>query len=117
MDDDLDLRVRPGERAVGPDLAARRVLLEQVHPLGFDGLVIARGAALVNPWEGRRSSGVHALRTLSDSLALRDAFSQAERLVVIGAGSLAAEVASVAQQCRLPVTMIERRGRGLRRDL
>ena len=107
MDDDLDLELRLGERAVGLDLAARCVLLEHGPAAGFDALVIATGAAPINPWQGRRLSGVHTLRTLSDSLALRDALSQAERLVVIGAGFVGAEVASVARGRGIDVTMVE----------
>ena len=50
---------------------------------------------------------MHTLRTLADALALRAALADARRLVVIGAGFVGAEVASVARQQGLDVTMIE----------
>jgi 3-phenylpropionate/trans-cinnamate dioxygenase ferredoxin reductase component len=105
--DDLGLDLRLGQRAVGLDLAARRVALAAGPPVAFDGLVIATGAAPVHPWRDRRLPGVHTLRTLADALALRDGLADARRLVVIGAGFVGAEVASVARQRGLDVTMIE----------
>jgi NADPH-dependent 2,4-dienoyl-CoA reductase/sulfur reductase-like enzyme len=105
--DDLDLDLRLGQRAAGLDLAAREVELAGGERVGFDGLVIATGAAPVHPWRDRRLPGVHTLRTLSDALALRAGLADARRLVVIGAGFVGAEVASVARQQGVDVTMIE----------
>jgi NADPH-dependent 2,4-dienoyl-CoA reductase/sulfur reductase-like enzyme len=75
--------------------------------VGFDGLVIATGAVPVNPWQDRPIAGVHTLRTLEDGVRLRDSLGSAGRLVVVGAGFVGAEVASVARQRGLDVTMIE----------
>jgi NADPH-dependent 2,4-dienoyl-CoA reductase/sulfur reductase-like enzyme len=105
--DDLDLDLRLGQRAAGLDLAAREVTLAGGARVGFDGLVIATGAAPVHPWRDRRLPGVHTLRTLADALALRAGLQDARRLVVIGAGFVGAEVASAARQQGLDVTIIE----------
>jgi 3-phenylpropionate/trans-cinnamate dioxygenase ferredoxin reductase component len=105
--DDLDLDLRLGQPATGLDLAAREVTVAGGARVGFDGLVIATGAAPVHPWRDRRLPGVHTLRTLADALALRDGLADARRLVVVGAGFVGAEVASVARQQGLDVTMIE----------
>lgn len=107
IEDDLDLEWRLGERAAGLDLSARTVRLADGRLERFDGLVIATGAAPVNPWQDRRLRGVHTLRTLDDSIRLRDSLCNAEQLVVIGAGFVGAEVASVARGRGLDVTMIE----------
>ena len=104
---DLDLDLRLGQRAAGLDLAAREVALGDGSRVPFDGLLIATGAAPVHPWRDRALPGVHTLRTLADALALRAALADARRLVVIGAGFVGAEVASVARQQGLDVTMIE----------
>ena len=104
---DLNLDLRLGQRAAGLDLAAREVALASGARVGFDGLVIATGAAPVHPWRDRRLPGVHTLRTLADALALRAGLADGRRLVVIGAGFVGAEVASVARQQGLDVTMIE----------
>jgi 3-phenylpropionate/trans-cinnamate dioxygenase ferredoxin reductase component len=107
MEDNLDLELRLGQRATSLDLAAREVQVTGGPPARFDGLVIATGSAPVNPWRKLKLSGVHTLRTLDDALALRDAFRSAQRLAVIGAGFIGAEVASAARARGLDVTMIE----------
>lgn len=107
MDEDLDLDLRLGERAVSLDLAAREVGLAGGGRAGFDGLVIATGAAPVNPWRDLAVDGVLTLRTLGDCLALRDRLGSARRLAVVGAGFVGAEVASVARGFGLDVTVIE----------
>jgi NADPH-dependent 2,4-dienoyl-CoA reductase/sulfur reductase-like enzyme len=107
MDPGLDLDLRLGERAVGLDLGAREVVLAGGARAGYDGLVIATGAAPVNPWGDLALDGVLTLRTMSDCLALRDRLGSARRLAVIGAGFVGAEVASVARGFGLDVTVIE----------
>ena len=107
MDDDLDLELRLGERAVGLDLAAREVVVEHGRPVRFDGLIIATGAAPLNPWRKLEIDGVFTLRTMADCLALRDRLGDARQLAVVGAGFVGAEVASVARGIGLDVTIIE----------
>ena len=51
--------------------------------------------------------GVHVLRSLDDAIALREDLAAAERLVVIGAGFIGAEVASTARKLGLEVTVVE----------
>jgi 3-phenylpropionate/trans-cinnamate dioxygenase ferredoxin reductase component len=107
MDADLDLDLRLGQRAAGLDLGTREVLLAGGARVGFDGLVIATGAAPVNPWGDLAVDGVLTLRTMADCLALRDRLGSARRLAVVGAGFVGAEVASVARGLGLDVTIIE----------
>ncbi len=106
--EDLDLEWRLGARAVGLDMAARRVALEDGSSLAFDGLVIATGAEA--RWlagsEGR--AGIHVLRTLDDCLALRtDLEAGPRRVVVVGAGFIGAEVAATCRGRGLDVTLLE----------
>ncbi|WP_030326508.1 NAD(P)/FAD-dependent oxidoreductase [Streptomyces sp. NRRL B-3229] len=97
----LDLRLRTA--ATGLDLAGRLVRLADGTRVPYDGLVIATG---VRP---RRlpGDGAHVLRTLDDALALRDGLEPGRRLVVVGAGFLGAEAASVARSRGCDVVLLE----------
>lgn len=104
--DDLHVELKLGVRATGLDLSKREVQLGDVR-VPFDGLVIATGAHARNLPGAERLAGVHVVRTLDDSLALRDALVQKPKVAVIGAGFIGAEVASSARALGLDVTLIE----------
>lgn len=81
-------------RIDGPDAAAGAELTA-------DALVVATGSAPVNPWPAAR-----VLHTAADAEALRTALSAARRLVIVGAGWIGAEVATVAA-AGVEVTVLE----------
>jgi 3-phenylpropionate/trans-cinnamate dioxygenase ferredoxin reductase subunit len=60
---------------------------------------------------------VYSLRTLEDSESLRQAISQASRVVVVGAGWIGSEVAASARQMGAEVVLIERGALPLERVL
>ncbi|MFE9452058.1 NAD(P)/FAD-dependent oxidoreductase [Streptomyces sp. NPDC006739] len=99
----LGLDLRLGVAATGLDTADRAVRLADGSRLPYDGLVLATG---VRP---RRlpGEGAHVLRTLDDALTLRDRLGPGRRLVVVGAGFLGAEAASVARGLGARVTLLE----------
>ncbi|PSK89425.1 3-phenylpropionate/trans-cinnamate dioxygenase ferredoxin reductase subunit [Murinocardiopsis flavida] len=83
-----------GTRAAALDRARRTILLHDGRQVPYDGLVIATGRR-ARPWPGRVPPlGVHTLRTVADSLALRRAVDPATRVAVLGAGFLGCEVAA-----------------------
>jgi 3-phenylpropionate/trans-cinnamate dioxygenase ferredoxin reductase component len=99
---------RLGTRAVGLDLAARHVLVKEGPPVPFDGLVVATGAAPRELPGTRSLAGVHTLRTLDDSLAVRSAVDAgARRVVVVGAGFIGSEVAATCRSRACDVTILE----------
>ena len=74
----------------------------------FDGLVIATGARCRTMPGTDGLSGVHVLRSLDDCLALRaDLEAGPQRVVVVGAGFIGAEVAATARGRGLEVTVVE----------
>jgi len=73
-------------------------------PVAYDGLVIASGSAPIR-LPGTPSQRV--LRTIDDSLALRAALRPGLRLVIVGAGWIGAEVATVAAKLGAEVTVVE----------
>ena len=110
--EDLDLEFRLGVRAKAVDLAAREITLEGVDGTvantAFDSLVIASGASARRLPDTAGIAGVHVVRTLADSLALRAELEAGpSRVVVIGAGFIGAEVASSCRKRGIEVTLVE----------
>lgn len=91
---------RLGVAAVGLDVDARLVHLDDGTALAFDGLVIATGA------RPRPLGEALVLRTLDDALALRERLAGRPSVAVVGAGPLGMEVASAAAQAGCEVTVV-----------
>jgi NADPH-dependent 2,4-dienoyl-CoA reductase/sulfur reductase-like enzyme len=106
--EDLDLDWRLGEHALGLDLADRFVRLGAGDRVGFDGLVLATGAAARHLPDTAHLGGVFALRSLDDCLGLRAELDrEPSRVVVIGAGFIGSEVAATCRARGLEVTILE----------
>ena len=105
--DALELDLRLGRRAEALDTAARTVRLDDGEVIGFDGLLIATGASPRRLPGTPDRAGIHVLRTLDDSLAIRAALEQGPRVAVVGAGFIGAEVAASCRARGLDVTLIE----------
>ena len=98
--------MRLGQAATGLDPAARTVSLGD-EAIGYDALVIATGS-VPRPLPGTEGlRGVHQLRTLEDSRAIRDALDAGARTVVIGGGFIGSEIASAARARGLDATVVE----------
>ncbi|AII07748.1 NAD(P)/FAD-dependent oxidoreductase [Rhodococcus opacus] len=93
-----------GVAAVGLDVGARRVCLDDGSDLPYDGLVIATGS------RARRLGGGGSveltLRTLDDALVLRERLAARPSVVVVGAGPLGMEIASAALSAGCEVTLV-----------
>jgi 3-phenylpropionate/trans-cinnamate dioxygenase ferredoxin reductase subunit len=101
----VDLRV--GENVVRLDPARRELALGSGERLGYDRLLLATGSEprrLSIPGSGLE--GVHYLRTIGDSDALRARLDAGGRLVILGAGWIGCEVAASARQRGVEVTVI-----------
>ena len=103
----LGLDLRLGQSATDLDVEGREVLLHGGERLPYDGVVLATGSAPRQLPGSPQLDGVVELRTLDDALALRAAFEQQPRVVVVGAGFIGAEVAATARQRGLDVTVLE----------
>ena len=98
--DDLDalgLRLRLGTTATALDVDARLVHLADGTAVPYDAVVLATGSR-PRRLPGQESiATVHELRTLDDSLRLRQEIADGTaRVVVIGAGFIGLEVAATA---------------------
>lgn len=103
-------------RAVWIDRANRKVRIEGGRELPYDALVLATGAKPRRlPLVGADLVGVHLFRTAADVDHVRERFASGAKLIVIGAGYIGLEVAAVARQCGLEVTVVETAVRPLAR--
>ncbi|WP_327116315.1 FAD-dependent oxidoreductase [Nocardia sp. NBC_01730] len=89
-------RLRPGQVTIGDGEA-----------LATDGIVLATGARARRIPKGDRLTGIRVLRTLDDAVALRQSLESAQRVVIVGAGFIGAEVASTAAALGKQVTIVE----------
>ncbi|MEV0176945.1 FAD-dependent oxidoreductase [Streptomyces sp. NPDC050803] len=102
----LRLGHRAEELVLHPDRPGG-VLRTSAGPLDFDGLVIATGAAPLRlPGTGPQ----HVLRTVDDARALRAELREGARVVIVGAGWIGAEVATLAARRGCRVTVLEAGG-------
>ena len=106
VNNEIDLYL--GSTATSVDLAQKTVQINGRRQLRFAKVVLATGSS------PRRLSipkadlpGVFYLRTLDDSLALRDRLIPGSRLAVVGASWIGTEVASCARQRGCDVVMID----------
>ncbi|MEJ3654533.1 FAD-dependent oxidoreductase [Actinomycetes bacterium KLBMP 9759] len=102
--DELGVRAYLGLRAVG--IAPGEIALSDGASLHADAIVIATGM------EARtlpdQPPHVHTLRTLDDSLALRERLRRSRSLLIVGGGFIGAEVASAAIALGIPdITVLE----------
>lgn len=74
--------------------------------LPFEGLVLAVGASPIR-LPGQADGPGSALRTVEDALALRARLRPGQRLVIVGAGWIGAEVATTAAEAGCQVTVVE----------
>lgn len=106
--DDHDVELRLGTRVEDIDLAARELVLAGGERLAWERLLLATGAEPRRlPLPGGELAGVHYLRDLQDSDALREAIKGGGRVAVIGAGWIGSEVAASARQLGAEVTVLE----------
>jgi len=90
------------------DAANHRVVLGEGRSLAYSKLMLATGGRVRTlPFAPIGRAGIHYLRTMADSLALRDALRRARRFVVIGGGFLGLEAAASARKLGLEVAVLE----------
>lgn len=103
-------------RAVWIDRANRKVRVEGGRELPYDALILATGAKPRKlPLVGADLEGVYLFRTAADVDRVREKFVSGAKLIVIGAGYIGLEVAAVARQLGLDVTVVETAVRPLAR--
>ena len=104
---DSRLELKLGQRVVGGSLSARRLTLDGGAEITFDTLVLATGGRPRWLADAPRAGNVFTLRSLGDGKALRHELQQSQRVLLIGAGFIGAEVGASARIMRKDVLMVE----------
>jgi 3-phenylpropionate/trans-cinnamate dioxygenase ferredoxin reductase subunit len=105
---DREIELRTSTRAENIDAAASELVLHGGERLRFDRLLLATGAEPRRlPIRGSDLDGIHYLRAIGDSEAIRQRIEAGERLVTIGAGWVGTEVAASARDRGCEVTIVE----------
>ena len=102
---DIELRLGHAVTALDPK---GTVTLDDGSTIAFDTAVLATGSRpRVLDVPGADLDGVFMLRTLDDSVRLRDALSHEGDVVLVGAGWIGLEVAAAAREAGNTVTVVE----------
>ena len=106
--DDVDWEL--GHRAVGLDLAEKKIVLDDGRDVPYDRCLIATGVR-ARPWFNEAEAeldGMFVVHTTDDSRALRTRLAaKPKRVLVIGGGFTGSEVASVCRMLDIDVTLVE----------
>ena len=83
------------------------VLLENQKQLGYEKLIIATGSIVNKLKTSSRETDLYYLRTIKDSLKIREKLRNKNKITIIGAGYIGLEIASIAIKKNLEVNMVE----------
>ena len=110
------IELRSGRRATEIDVKAKTVVLDDASTLAYDKLLLATGARVRKlDLPGGALSGVHYLRNIADADNIKADMAPGRRVTIVGGGYIGLEVASVAVQAGLSVTVLEMEDRILKR--
>ncbi len=106
--EDLDLDLRAPARAIALDVERAVLSLDDGTDIAYDGCILATGASPRRLANQPDLAGVAVLRTIEDALSVRDRLDRGvERIAVVGAGFIGAEVAATCRSRGAEVTLIE----------
>ena len=83
------------------------VLLENQKQLGYEKLIIATGSIVNKLKTSSGETDLYYLRTIKDSLKIREKLRNKNKITIIGAGYIGLEIASIAIKKNLEVNVLE----------
>ncbi|MDG2457011.1 MAG: FAD-dependent oxidoreductase [SAR86 cluster bacterium] len=107
-----------GKRAESIDTILKEITLSDENKIRYNQLIIATGSRVrkLNV-PGSDKKGVYYLRDLDDANALKQRLKKNKKMVIVGAGYIGLEVASVAASLGVEVTVIEMANRVMNRTV
>ena len=113
---DRGIELRSGRRATEIDVKAKTLVLDDTSTLAYDKLLLATGCRVRKlDIPGGALPGVHYLRNIADADNIKADMAPGRRVTIVGGGYIGLEVASVAVQAGLSVTVLEMEDRILKR--
>jgi 3-phenylpropionate/trans-cinnamate dioxygenase ferredoxin reductase subunit len=113
-----DVELLLGVTATALDPQAHKVTIDGIEDIHYDKLLLATGSrprALEVP--GTENLGIHYLRTMTDSTALKSGLREGVQVVIVGAGWIGLETAAAAREHGATVHIVETDDLPLRRVL
>ena len=111
-----NITLRIGERIVSIDSQAKQIFTNQGEQIDYQSLILATGSRPRRlDVSGSNLDGIHYLRTLDDVKAIKKTLQNDNKIVIIGGGYIGLEVASVAVNAGMDVTVLETEDRILKR--
>jgi NADPH-dependent 2,4-dienoyl-CoA reductase/sulfur reductase-like enzyme len=108
FDEQAGVELRTGVRVLDLEPRERVVTTRDGEEIGGDRVLLATGGrARTLDVEGSDLQGVHTLRTVEDSEALRDAAGEVDRAVLVGAGFIGMELAASLRELDVAPTVVE----------
>ena len=105
--DKNNIRIIRNCKVVAIDRNNKTILLENQKQLGYEKLVIATGSIVNKLKTSSKETDLYYLRTIRDSLKIREKLRSKNKITVIGAGYIGLEIASIATKQNLEVSVLE----------
>ena len=105
--DKNNIRIIRNCKVVAIDRNNKTILLENQKQLGYEKLVIATGSIVNKLKTSSKETDLYYLRTIRDSLKIREKLRSKNKITVIGAGYIGLEIASIATKKNLEVCVLE----------
>ena len=109
--DKNNIRIIRNCKVVAIDRNNKTILLENQKQLGYEKLVIATGSIVNKLKTSSRERDLCYLRTIRDSLKIREKLRSKNKITIIGAGYIGLEIASIATKKNLEVSVLEQENR------
>ena len=102
-------------KVIAIDRNKRTILLENQKQLGYKKLIIATGSIVKKLKTNGNETDLYYLRTINDSLKIREKLRKDNNITIVGAGYIGLEIASVAIKKNLQVRILEMKNRVMSR--
>ena len=97
------------------DRDKKNILLDDRKQIEYGKLVVATGSILNQINTSCRKTNIYYLRTIADALKIKQALKDKNKIIIIGAGYIGLEIASIAVKKNIDITIIEMEDRVMNR--
>ena len=105
--DKNNIHIIRNSKVIAIDRNQKNVLLENEKHLDYEKLIIATGSIVKKLKTNSSEVDLYYLRTIRDSLKIREQLKNKNKITIVGAGYIGLEIASIAIKKNLEVTVLE----------